>query len=124
MVGDLTEGSLENGIVPRAVDHIFRCALAHSAPAQMHESTDDSSDVEMVSAMLGAPQYVISLSYMEIYKSALLLGATAARHCIYMRTILIVGTLVAVVVVRAARRYTICCRSLVAVSCHLMCAKM
>jgi hypothetical protein len=75
--GVLDEGHEQNGIIPRAVDHIFKAAASSAAagtaassppPSVSEEEADDAAMAEAaVSSMLGQPQYLLSLSFLEIY---------------------------------------------------------
>jgi hypothetical protein len=67
MLGDLTEGSDQAGIVPTAVDHIF--TFINSQHANVPIDEPNAPPVVDAPSALGQLTYLVSLSFLEIYKS-------------------------------------------------------
>lgn len=68
MLGEVEENSEKNGIIPRAVDHIFSFIRSQHADAPIDDE-EAALNAKIVSNTLGEVQFLISLSFLEIYKS-------------------------------------------------------
>lgn len=65
MLGSTVEGSEENGIIVRAVDHIF--SFINSQHANTPLDNDFDAPAPLDTSPLGQVHYLVSLSFLEIY---------------------------------------------------------
>ena len=65
MLGSTVEGSEDNGIIPRAVDHIFSFINSQHANTPVDNDFDAPPPVD--TSPLGQVHYLVSLSFLEIY---------------------------------------------------------